>query len=42
MPGRLDFMTPILIGINELARLKREEKPQYENAHRRTVLWGKE
>jgi len=42
MPEKLDFMTPIVVSINELARLKREEKPQYENVQMRIVLCGKE
>jgi len=35
-------VTPIVIDTNELAKLKREDKPLYENVQRGIVLWEKE
>jgi predicted nucleotidyltransferase len=35
-------VTPIVIDTNELAKLKREDKPLYENVQRGIVLWERE
>jgi len=35
-------VTPVILDTNELTRLKREDKPLYENMRRGIVLWEKE
>jgi predicted nucleotidyltransferase len=35
-------VTPVVVDTNELTRLKREDKPLYENMRRGIVLWEKE
>lgn len=35
-------ITPIVIDTNELTKLKREDKPLYDNIERGMVLWEKE
>lgn len=35
-------VTPVVVDANELARLKREDKPLYENVQRGITLWERE